>query len=301
MPSPVVLGGTSHPALAEAVARAVGVEPAARLIDRFPDGEHRVQLQTEVRDQDVFIVQSLRAPVGDHLLELLLLSDACRRAGAARITGVIPYLAYARQDRRDVTGVPLGARVVADVLDRALDRAVLVDLHSPPVEGCFSIPVEHVSAMSLLAEAVRDHAPNAVVVSPDLGAAKRAERFARSLGLPVAIVHKSRLTGTDVAASGVIGEVAGHAPILVDDIISTAGTVEAAVRVLLDAGATEEITVCAAHGLFVPPAVRRLQPLPIRRIIVTDSVPPPTGLPLPMETVSLAPLLAETVRRIHGS
>lgn len=298
-PAPVVIGGTSHPALTGELAHALGVEPLPRLLERFPDGEHRVQLQADVRGRDVFLVQSLRGS-GDHLLELLLLADACRRAGAARITGVLPYLAYARQDRRETPGVPLGARVIADALGEALDAAIVVDLHSPAVEGCFSIPVEHVSAVPLLSQAARQHARNAVVVSPDLGAAKRAEHFAQPLGLPVAIVHKSRLTGRDVTASGVVGEVRGKAPVFIDDIVSTAGTIEAATRVLLDAGCAPEVTVCATHGLFVPPAVQRLQPLPLRRILVTDSVPPPTGLALPLEIVGIAPLLADAVRRLHG-
>lgn len=296
----VLLAGSTHPQLSEAMARRLEVTLCPRTLDAFPDGEQRVELLREVRGRDVFIVQSLRGPVGEHLLELLLLSDAARRGGAARVIGVLPYLAYARQDRRESEGLPLGARVIADTVGAALDAAVVVDLHSPPVEGCFSIPVEHVSCVKLLADHVRGNPEGSVVVAPDLGAAKRAERFARSQQLPVAIVHKSRVSGAEVHANGVVGRVKGLSPVLFDDIISTAGTIEAAAGVLLEAGCTPDITVCATHGLFVAPAMQRLQALPLRRVIVTDSVPPPVNATFPLEVVSVAPLLSDAVLRIHG-
>ncbi len=298
----VLFHGSAHPELGEAVARELGMSPGRCLTERFPDGEHHVEVQEDVRDRDVFILQSLRAPPGEHLLELLLLADACRRGGAARIVALIPYLAFARQDRRDNESQPLGAKLIADLIGTRFDRAVLVDLHSPAVEGCFPMPVEQLRCEDLLIEHLRaTSAPKAVVVSPDLGAVKRAEHFARALRLPVAVVHKSRISGSEVSAENLVGDVRGCAPIVVDDMISTAGTVEAAVRVLLDAGCSSEITVCATHGLFVGPAERRLSALPIRRILVTDSVPPPSGLKVPVEIVSVAPLLAQAIRRIHGA
>lgn len=297
----VVLAGSSHPELASSLAQSLGSRLVHRTLDRFPDGEQRVQLRDDVRDREVYVVQSLIAPIGDHLLELLLLADACRRGGAKQVTGVIPYLAYARQDRREVEGMPLGARVVADALGGALDRLISVDLHSAGVEGCFSLPVEHVSCAALLADAVRPGSAEAVVVSPDLGGAKRAERFARALGLPVAIIHKSRRSGSEVSVQGVVGEVEGRAAIIVDDIVSTAGTIEAAVGALLGAGATKDITVCATHGLFVGPAGDRLRPLPIRRIVVTDTLPRSPSAPAITEVISTAALVAETIRKLHGA
>lgn len=296
----MVLAGSSHPDLARAIAIRLGAPLVRRTVDRFPDGELRVRIEDDLRGRDVFLVQSICAPVGDHLLELLLLSDACRRSGAARVTGVLPYLGYARQERRDEPGIPLGARVVADALSRALDRAVVVDLHSAAVEGFFSIPVEQVNAVAQMADAVRADATNAVVVSPDLGAVKRAERFARLLGLPVAIVHKARVSGSEVSVSGVVGDVAGKAVIVFDDIISTAGTVEAAVGAVLQAGALREVTICATHGLFVGPAARRMQTLPLKRVVVTDSLPRAANAPEATEIVSLAGLLADTVQRLGG-
>ncbi len=299
---PLVLCGSAHPEGGEALARETAdAALVQRTLEAYPDGERRVRLLDDVRGRDVFVMQPLAAPVGDHLLEALLLADAARRAGAARVSALVPYLAYARQDRRQSEGEPLGARVVAEGLSRAFDRVVVVDLHSPAVESGFSIPVEQVDAMPLLAEHVGREAGD-VVVAPDLGAAKRAERFARALGLPVALAHKSRLSGSQVEARGLVGEVRGRRPILVDDIISTAGTVAAVARVLLEAGCAEEITVCATHGLFVGPAAERLASLPIRRVVVTDSLPQrPGALPAsaPLEVVRLAPLLGALVGRIH--
>ncbi len=299
-PGPLVLCGSAHPDQGVALARGCeGASLVQRTLEAYPDGERRVRLLDDVRGRDVFVVQTLAVPVGDHLLEALLLADACRRAGAARVSALVPYLAYARQDRRQAPGEPLGARVVAESLSRAFDRVVAVDLHSPAIESGFSVPVEHVDAMELLAAQVGSAAGD-VVVAPDLGAAKRAERFARALGLPVALAHKSRLTGTDVETSGLVGDVRGRRPILVDDIISTAGTVAAVARELLDRGCRPEITVCATHGLFVGPAAERLQGLPISRVVVTDSLPQNAkGLPVPLEVVRLGPLLGGRVERIH--
>lgn len=295
-----LLSGTAHPALGESLSQVLGVPLAKRILDRFPDGELRVHLEEDVRGRDVFLLQSVCAPVGDHVLELLLLADACRRSGAARITAVLPYFAYARQDRREGSGDPLGAAVLARTLGEAVDRIVTVDLHSPAIEGSFPVPMEHVSAMPLLQQHLGTAGGQRVVVSPDVGGLKRAERFARELGAPVAVVHKSRLSGAEVKAGGLVGDVQGASPIIVDDMISTAGTIEAAVHVLLDQGCAPHITVCATHGLFVGPARDRLAKLPLERVVITDSLPPPADLPVPLETASIAPLLADTVRRLHA-
>ncbi len=296
----VLLAGSSHPTLAKALATELNVSLGACSVVKFPDGECDVRVGENVRGADVFIVQSLHAPVGEHLLELALLTDACHRAGAARVTAVVPYLGYARHDRRESGSEPLGARVMAELLAASrVERLVVMDLHSPAVEGCFPQPVEHASAGSVLVEAVRAKLPsNAVVVSPDLGAVKRAELFARPLGLNVVVVHKQRLSGSDVQAQGVVGDVKGLHAIVVDDMISTGGTLVAAVNAVLAAGAEKPVTVVASHGLFVGPAAERLASIPLARVIVSDSLPGPLNPTFPLERVSCAPVLATVVRRL---
>jgi ribose-phosphate pyrophosphokinase len=258
-----------------------------------------VEIRTSVRGHDVYLVQPTSPPAEESLLQLLLLADACRRAGATRLTAVMPYVAYARQDRRGTGREPVGARLLADLLATGgFHRVVAVDLHSPALEGVFTLPLEHLTAVPLLAGAIATSGSNAVVVSPDLGATKLAERYARQLDLPVALVHKRRLTGERVTVRGVTGEVRGRVPLVVDDMITTGGTIEAAVGALLEAGSAGEIVVAATHGLFVGEAVRRLAALPLREVLVTDSVAAEAGT-LPARRVTLAPLLAEAIRRLH--
>jgi ribose-phosphate pyrophosphokinase len=298
-----LLAGSANVRLAETVAAKLGTSQGALNVDRFPDGELHVEIKQSVRGHDVYLIQPTSPPVERHLLELLLLADAAHRAGAARLTAVIPYLGYARQDRRASGREAVGARLVAELLAAGglVQRVVVVDVHSPAVEGFFGIPLEHVSAVPLLVESVRNHVTeNSVIVAPDLGAAKLAERYARPLGLPVAIVHKRRLSGSEVSVRSVTGDVRGHTPIIVDDMISTGGTVEAAIEVLLSGGCEPELTVVASHGLLVGPAVKRLKVGPLKRIVITDSVRTPEGLELPLEVVSLAPLLARAVDCLHN-
>ena len=295
-----VFSGTANRALGEALARALGHPLGQCRLERFPDGELHVELQEDIRGRAVCLVQPTAPPVGENLLELLLMADACWRAGASRLMAVLPYFGYARQDRRATSGEALGGRLVADLLERGhFERVVAVNLHTASLEGCFSMPLEHLNAGPLLAEAVRPHAgAGSVVVSPDLGAVKLAERYARQLGLPLAIVHKSRVSGSEVNVQGLVGEVKGLKPIIVDDLISTAGTIEATAETVLKAGCAEEITVVATHALLVGPAVQRLSGVPIRRLLSTDSIVPPRALPFHHEVVSLAPLLAEAIRRV---
>ena len=254
-----------------------------------------------MRGRDVYLLQPTSPPVDEHLLELLFLADACRRAGAARSTAVIPYLGYARQDRRARGREPVGARVVADMLGAAgISRVVAVELHSPALEGFFALPLEHLSAVPVLAEAARPWMTgNGVVVAPDLGAAKLADRYARILDLPVAIVHKTRLSGDEVSVHRITGEVRDRAPLIVDDMISTGGTIEVAIKALREAGCAPDITVVASHGLFVGPARQRLSTVAAQRYIVTDSVPGAVGTTLPVQVVSVSGLLAEAIRRLH--
>lgn len=298
--TPVILAGSAHPKLADALARELGEPLGPCFITRFPDGELEIEVQADVRLRPVFIVQPTSPPVGEHLLELALLSDACRRAGATSVTGVVPYLGYARQDRRETGREPLGARVVAELLAAGrIDRMVCLDLHSRAVEGCFPQPVEHASAVSSLVQRLKDIPRPAVVVSPDLGAVKRAEAFARLLGVNVAVVHKQRQSGSNVKAVGVVGDVKGLHAVVVDDMISTAGTVCAAIEAVVKEGAHSDVTVAATHGLFVGPALERLAACRPRRVLVSDSVPPPAQTPFPLDVVPIAPVLADVLRRLQ--
>jgi ribose-phosphate pyrophosphokinase len=293
--------GSANPALAGAVAGQLGVPLGGAVLERFPDGETHVQLQDSVRGGDVYIVQPTSPPVAENLLELLLLADACRRAGARRLTGVVPYFGYARADRRARGREAIGARLICDLMRAGgLERIVSVDLHTAAVEGFFSGSLEHLSAVPLLAEAVRPQVKGgSVIVAPDLGAAHLARHYGVLLGLPVALVHKTRISGTEVSVSSIVGDVAGLAPVIVDDMISTGGTIEAAVKALLGAGAAPEVSVLASHALLVGPAVDRLRNLSLRSFIVTDSVLLPGLEGMPLQVVGLAPLLAEAIRRLH--
>ncbi|MBK7864419.1 MAG: ribose-phosphate pyrophosphokinase [Archangiaceae bacterium] len=299
--TPVILAGSAHPALAANVAKELGLPLGACSITRFPDGELEIQVSADVRGRDVYLVQPTRPPVGEHLLELTLVTDACRRAGATSVTAVVSYLGYARQDRRETGREPLGARVVAELLAAGrVDRMVCLDLHSRAVEGCFPQPVEHATAIPALVQRLFDVPRPAVVVSPDLGAVKRAEAFAHLLGLNVAVVHKQRHSGSDVSAVGVVGDVKGLHAVVVDDMISTAGTVCAAINAVVAAGAKPEVTVAATHGLFVGPALERLTACAPKRIVVTDSVPPPAHTPFALDVVPIAPVLSDVIRRLRG-
>ena len=299
-----ILAGSANLSLAENIARNVNVKLVRRVLERFPDGELHIELQESVRGHDVYLVQPTCPPVDEHLFELLLMADACRRAGAVHLTAVIPYFGYARQDRRAHGREPLSVRLIADLLATSgIQRVVAVDLHSQGVESAFAIPVEHVSAVPILAEAVRSSVPrNAVIVSPDLGAVKMAERYAKLLDLPVAIIHKTRISGAEVSVQRIVGDVRDKQVLVVDDMISTGGTIEKAIKALLEAGCLSSgIRVAASHGLLVGPAAERLGNLPIEKIYVSDSVPTPDGFPVPIEVSSLAGLLAETIQRLHAS
>jgi ribose-phosphate pyrophosphokinase len=297
----ILFSGSANLPLSEAIAAELRVPLGRRELERFPDGELHVEIHDGVRGEDVYIVQPTGPPVADHLLEVLLLADASRRAGAERLTAVIPYFGYARQDRRAHGREPVGARLVADLLRASgVDRVIGVDMHTSALEGFFSIPLEHLSAVSLLAEAARAYvASRSVVVAPDLGATKLAERYATILRLPVAIVHKTRLSGHQVSVRAITGEVRGLAPLLVDDMISTGGTIAAAEDALLSAGCLPDITVVASHALLVGPAADRLARVPTRRLIATDSLPVAASSALPLEVVSLAALLADAIDRLH--
>ncbi len=298
-----VFSGPANLPLAESVAAKLGVRLGHCVVHRFPDGELHVEIQESVRGHDVYLIQPTSPPAEARLLELLLLADSCRRAGASHLTAVVPYFGYARQDRRASGREPVAARLIADLIAAGgLGRVVAVDLHTAALEGFFSIPLEHLSAVPLLAESVRPFVPdNAVIVAPDLGAVKLAERYARLLHQPIAIVHKIRITGEKVSVQGIVGDVQGRAPLIVDDMISTGGTIEAAVKALLQARCAPEITVVASHALLVGPAIERLRDPTVRRLIMTDSVAVLPEMPLPLQIAGLGPLLADAIERLHNN
>lgn len=292
-----LVAGSANPDLAGRVAGTLGVEPVPCEVERFPDGELRPTVGG-VRGDDVYVIQPTGRAVNECLVELLLLVDACRRAGALRLTAVVPYFGYARQDRRTRPGQALGARIAADMIAAAgTDRLVVVDPHTPTLEAMCPIPVETLSAVSLLAGVLAPAAYGSVIVAPDLGAVKLAERYASRLSLPVAVVRKIRTTGALVRAEELVGDVRNRQPIIVDDMISTGGTVEAAARLLAEHGASPDLVVVATHGLLIGDAADRLRALPVRRLVVTDTVRPSEQGP--PETCSVSGLLAEAIRRLH--
>ncbi len=298
---PIVLSGSAHPKLAAALASELGLSLGNAEVGAFPDGEVRVEIREHVGGRHVVLVQPTCAPAERNIFELCLMSDACRRAGADRVTAVIPYFGYARHDRRRHEGDAIAVRVVTDLLAAAhVDRIVGVDVHCAAIEALSSIPFVHLSAQAELVNAVdvRD-ARRIVVVAPDLGAAKLAQRIGRSLGTPVAFVHKLRRSGTEVEVSGVTGDVRDREPLIVDDMISTGGTIEAAAEILLSRGCRPSISILATHGLFVGDALARLGHLPIRRAIVSDSVPEVAAPAFPIERASIAKLLARAIEAIH--
>ena len=293
--------GNAHPSLAQKTAEHLGLSLGNCEVGRYPDGELRVEVMDTVRGQDVYLLQPTSPPAEEHLLVLLLLADACRRAGADRLTAVIPYFGYARQDRRTHGRTPVAARLVADLLSSSgFDRVVTIDLHGRALEGCFSIPVEHLSARSRLIEVIQEKLPeNAIIVASDLGAMKLAESWSRALNLPTAIIHKHRESGEKVSVRDITGDVRGRTPILVDDMITTGGTMCAAIETLLAAGAAPSIHIAATHGLFVGQAVPRLSAFPISRIVVADTVAERDYGSLPIEVASVAPLLANAIHHLH--
>lgn len=299
--TPTIVASTANPALTAATAGALGTRPADCTVERFPDGEAHVRLREDVRDHDVYLLGSTGPPVDAHLMELALLADACWRADAGRITAVVPYFGYARQDRRSAAGEPVATRVAADVLQgAAIQRVIVVDPHTPAMEAMFGVPLESITAVPMLTDAVKDElAGPAVVVAPDLGAVKLAERVAVRLDLPTAVVRKSRLSDTAVQTSGLVGDIGDRVPLLVDDMISTAGTLEAAAEALRSAGCENDLVVAAVHGLFVGQAADRLATLPLQSLLVTDSLPVPDEVAGRCRVESLAGVLAAAIGRLH--
>ena len=297
-----VFSGSAHPAFAEEMCEILGIKLSPSRTTRFSNDCLQVQLRANCRRRDVYVVQTLAPPVQDHLFELLLMLDAARGASATTVTAVIPHFAYARSDKKDAPRIAIGARLVADMLAAAgANRVVTMDLHSPQVHGFFSIPVDHLNAVSALAEHfIGDDLANSVVVSPDFGNAKVASQLARILDLPVAAGSKQRLSDDTVVIDRIVGDVAGKDVIVLDDEIATAGSIVELLHKLREQG-VRRIRLACTHGLFTGAAIERLkQQVDVDEIVITNTVPLPPEKQLPnIEVRSVAPLFAEAARRIH--
>jgi ribose-phosphate pyrophosphokinase len=299
-----LFSGTACPALAGAIAQYLGLPLGGRDIIKFPNENIFVRLHSSVRGQDVYVIQGTSAPVSDNLMELLITIQTLKLDSAARITAVIPYLAYARSDKKDQPRVPITARLVADMLEVAgADRYICMDLHAGQIQGFFSIPGDVLTAFHLLSEYFvqkRDTLADPVIVTADLGFAKKGRNFAARLGASMAFIEKRR-TGNDANAQAmtIIGDVEGRDVIIVDDEVDTGGSVAQAVEIVKNHGA-RDIYLSFVHPIFSTPAIERLGSLPIREIVTTDTVALPPAKQLPNLTVlSVAPLLGEVIRRAH--
>jgi len=297
-----IFSGSSNPALTSDVCKYLGIPIGGVQIDRFPDGEKVIRVEDDVRGRDCFVVQSTCNPVDEHLMELLIYLDCLRRASASRITAVIPYFGYARQDRKDEGRVPITAKLVANLITTAgANRVLAIDLHAKQLQGFFDIPVDHLTGELVLNKYFRDKKiHNLTVVSPDVGNMKIAARYAANLGGELAIVHKKRVSGSEVEANEMIGEVKGRNILMCDDIIATAGTVCRAASLLKERGA-EKIYVGATHGVFASQSLRRLAEAPIDEVVVTDTIPASeqTQKVDSVKILSVAAMLGEAIKRIH--
>lgn len=293
--------GNAHPELARAIAGQLGVELGRAEVGRFSNGEIRVFIDENVRGCDTFVIQPTCQPVNDNLMELLIMVDALRRASARRISAVVPFYGYARQDRKTRGREPITAKLVANLITVAGARRVLtMDLHAGQIQGFFDTPVDHLSAVPILAAYCRRKGlADLVVVSPDLGGVPRARELANLLGADIAIIDKRRPAPNVAEVMHVIGEVAGRTAVLIDDMIDTGGSVALAAASLLDHGA-RTVYACCTHPVLSGPAKDRLDGAPIEEVVVTDTIPvPPERRPKRLTTLSVAPLLAEAILRIH--
>ncbi len=297
-----IFSGTAHLALSQRISAYLG-EPLGEVdIRRFPDGETFVKIVDNIRGRDVFIIQSICKPPNEHLMELLVMIDAARRASAARITAVLPYYAYARQDRKDQPRVPITAKLVANLLVAAgASRVLTMDLHCQQIQGFFDIPVDHLSASPVIVKCLREKAlKDPVVVAPDTGGVKMAYGYAALLGSGLAIAAKQRKSADEVESINVVGEVRDRDVILVDDLTTTAGTLCGAAHLVREQGA-RSVRAAVTHALLVEGAVERLKVSCVDELITTDSVPPPDGDGYPLTVLSVDELLAEAILRIHNN
>jgi len=301
-----IFSGRANRPLAEGIAKVLK-QPLGRVtLEDFPDGETGVRIEEDVRGRDVFVVQPTCTPVNHNLMELLIMLDAFKRASPARITAVLPYYGYARQDRKDKGRVPISAKLVANLITRAgADRVLALDLHAAQIQGFFDIPVDHLYAVKELAKHIRSlNIPQdeLVVLSPDEGSIKKALDFQKNVGGKLTLVDKRRTSATEIKHGHMIGaSVEGKSVVIYDDMISTAGTIVGAVNVAKAHGA-KAVYVCATHGVLCGPAIEKLKAAPIDQLAITDSIPLPPEKQLPcIKVISVSALVANAISRIHGN
>jgi ribose-phosphate pyrophosphokinase len=299
-----LFGGTSNPELTQEVCRYLGIEPGKIMAKTFSDGETQVEIHDNVRGMDVFVLQSTCIPVNDNIMQLLIIMDALRRASAKRITAVIPYYGYGRQDRKVKPRVPISAKLVADLITVAgAQRVVSIDLHAGQIQGYFNIPVDNLFSAPLLLKYIRNHFNDGlVVVSPDAGGVERARAFAKRLSASLAIIDKRRDAPNIAEAMNIIGEVDGKTAIILDDMVDTAGTLQQGANALKKHGAAR-IFACCTHPVLSGPAIDRIEASPIDRLVVTNTIPLKKEAQNCPKIVSLsvAELLGETIKRIYSS
>jgi ribose-phosphate pyrophosphokinase len=290
-----VFSGSAHPELAGDIAEFLGVELGQARLRRFPDTEVSFQIDENIRGTDVFVIQPTCAPVDQHLMELMIMVDAFRRSSAARITAVLPYYGYARQDRKDKPRVPISAKLVANVLSAAgTNRVLTMDLHKAQIQGFFDIPVDHLFAAPVMIDYLaRQEYPRLTMVAPDAGGAERARAYAKRLDAELAIIDKRRSDDGTAEVMNVIGEVGGRTCVIADDIIDTAGTIQKGAQALKDAGA-ERVLACAIHGVLSGPAIERIEKAPIEKLIITDTIP------LTVDKAKCQKIIVQKVSRLLG-
>jgi len=302
MHSLVVFAGNSNPELAGDICRHIGTGLGDAEVKRFSDGEIQIEIRENVRDKDVFILQSTCAPVNEHLVELLLMIDAFKRASAQRITAVIPYYGYARQDKKIAPRVPISAKLVADLIEVAgANRVITMDLHAGQIQGFFNVPVDNLFSAPVLLQYIKDNFRNdTVIVSPDAGGVERARAFAKRLDSLLAIIDKRRDAPNKAEAMNVVGDVDGKTAVILDDMVDTAGTLTQAALALKECGASE-IHACSAHAVLSGPAVERISDSEIQSLVVTDTIPmgdKAKGCDK-IRILSVSKLLAEAIQRCH--
>lgn len=297
-----IFSGTANPDLAKKICDFLKVPLGDLLVSRFSEGEIRIKINEDVRGRDIFIVQPTCPPVNDNVIELLIMIDAFRRASARRITAVLPYYGYARQDRKDQPRVPITAKLMANIITTAgANRVLSMDLHAQQIQGFFDIPVDHLYALPVIVNYVRQkNLKDLMVVSPDVGGIKMARAFAKALGTDLAVVDKRRWGPNEVEVMNLIGEVKGRSVLIPDDMISTGGSMVQAVGAILKAGATE-VYACCSHGILSGNAVQNLQNSPLKEVIITDSIPlPPEKRVSKITVLPVGPLLGDAILRIHN-
>ena len=299
-PEMKIFSGNAHPALARDICSYLGTELGNATVSSFPDGETFVKINENIRGRDVFIIQPTCPPTNQNLMELLIMVDAARRASAARVTALMPFFGYARQDRKDQPRVPITAKLVANLLAAAgVNRVLTMDLHAQQLQGFFDIPVDHLHALPVMVGHIRSLAiPDLIIVSPDVGGVKMASAYATALGTRMAIVVKQRKSATETEASHIIGEVEGKNVLIVDDLTETAGTITSAARILRQHGA-RDIYAGVSHAVLTDLAVERLKDSELKGFISTNSVPSRLTTGCRVTELSVAGLLGEGIRRIH--